>query len=52
MPVILLNYDLLSLPSLHSAAGKGNAAEIAQLLDLGADIEERADATTGYQEAA
>ena len=39
--MILLNYDLQRLPPLHSAAGKGDAAEIDRLLDLGAAIEER-----------
>jgi len=49
--MILLNYDLQSLPPLHAAAGKGDAAEIARLLDAGADIEARADAATGYRDA-
>lgn len=50
--MLLLNYDLQSLPPLHAAAGKGDVAEIARLLDLGADSEARADAATGYQDAA
>jgi ankyrin repeat protein len=50
--MILLHYDLQSLPPLHAAASNGDAAEIARLLELGADIEARANAATGYSEAA
>ncbi|HEV8693613.1 MAG TPA: hypothetical protein VGQ93_05400, partial [Lysobacter sp.] len=49
--MILLSYDLQGLPPLHAAAGKGEAGELVRLLELGADIEERADAATGYQDA-
>jgi ankyrin repeat protein len=50
--MILQNYDLQSLPPLHSAAAKGDTTELAQLLDFGANIEDRVDTGLGFQDAA